>query len=942
MAGHHFISYSPVDGLKFALDLCDELTKGPPSHLVWLDKRELQPGDDWDEQIDQAIRDCESLLFVMTQDSVEPQSVCKQEWTRALKFKKPIIPLLLYKRADMPFGLGRRQYIDFTGEFKPALAQLRARLHQLASPVGVLQALQDRLADAQRDLRRANDAEERGRIESEIALLQQQIKGQQGPVTDPVGTARRVEERVAHDLERERQPEKPLSGATRTKFINPPPGVAPGYFQNRFIETKLIGDFVKDEAKRLLTVVGRAGIGKTALVCRVLKALESGRLPDDGGPLFVDGIVYLSATGSRRVTFPDLYADLTELTPENAGKELEALYKDVRATTEAKMRALLAAFPRGRVVVLLDNFEDVIDSATENIRDSEVNEALFALLQLPHHAVKVILTTRIASRSLMLAQPALAARLNLEEGLESPHAENILRELDIDGTVGLKTAPLELLAEARQRTRGYPRALEALFAILSADRYTTLPEVLNDAKKFLPEHVVEKLVGEAFSRLDPAAEKVMQALAVYGRPVPSTAIDYLLQPYLPGVDSGLILNRLGNMHFARREERRYYLHPVDRAYALERIPEGDEFDRYETEEPSFTRYALRERAADYFQEVRKPRAEWKTINDLAPQLDEFDLRCEAQDYDTAAGVLLDIDFDYLLLWGHSREVVKLHERLQGRLDDPNLKQDSLGSLGNAYYRIGRTRNALDCCEQALAIARETGDRNNEGSWLGNLGNCYADLGQTQQAIEHYQQALAIARETGDRNAEGSCLGNLAEVLSDKGHYAEAIQRAMESVQIGDGISSPNLSSYGNGYLALAYLYSGNLSAAHTAANAARQHDEPLNNHYVSSLSGIIALQQGDRALARQAFSVALGQADTLLSGSAQHYAALDSKGLALCGLALTETPNRVSEAMATFRAARAIIKASGVMRRVLRLFDALSVADIDGILTSVRGAAAGE
>src|SRR5262249_6095628 len=208
---------------------------------------------------------------------------------------------------------------------------------------------------------------------------------------------------------------------------------------------------------------------------------------------------------------------------------------------------------------------------------------------------------------------------------------------------------------------------------------------------------------------------------------------------------GPILNRLVNMHFARREERRYYLHPVDRAYALERVPEGDEFDRYDTEESAFTRYALRDRAADYFQEVRKPRAEWKTINDLAPQLDEFDLRCEGEDYDTAASLLLDIDFDYLQLWGHSRQVVKLHERLRGKISDPQLNGNSLGNLGTAYSQIGRTHDSIKCYQQALAIARETGNRNDEGSCLGNLGSRYADLGQTQQAIEHYQQALAIAR-----------------------------------------------------------------------------------------------------------------------------------------------------------------------------------------------------
>ena len=51
-------------------------------------------------------------------------------------------------------------------------------------------------------------------------------------------------------------------------------------------------------------------------------------------------------------------------------------------------------------------------------------------------------------------------------------------------------------------------------------------------------------MGEAFSRLDPAAQQAMQALAIYGRPVTPAAVDYLLQPYLPGVNSAPVLNRL--------------------------------------------------------------------------------------------------------------------------------------------------------------------------------------------------------------------------------------------------------------------------------------------------------------------------------------------------------------------------------------------------------------
>ena len=60
-------------------------------------------------------------------------------------------------------------------------------------------------------------------------------------------------------------------------------------------------------------------------------------------------------------------------------------------------------------------------------------------------------------------------------------------------------------------------------------------------------------MGEAFSRLGTAAQMVMQALAAYARPVTPTAVNYLLQPHLSGVDSASVLSRLVNMQFARRE-----------------------------------------------------------------------------------------------------------------------------------------------------------------------------------------------------------------------------------------------------------------------------------------------------------------------------------------------------------------------------------------------------
>jgi tetratricopeptide (TPR) repeat protein len=788
MPNHHFISYSTIDALDFALKLGDALVAGPLSFQIWLDKRQLRLGEDWDEQLAEAIKICESIIFVMTRDSVQPNCTCKQEWTRGLKYKKPVIPIRLHADAELPFRLEPRQFIDFTGNFETGLARLRQHLQWLASPAGALQALKYRLADAQRDLQREKDPQQQIRIQEDLAQLQKQIAEQQRLVDDPQGTAQRVAASIAAGLEREPQKSRERDEA-RTKFINPPPLTAPNYFQDRFVETRLIIDFLADDSRRVLTVVGRGGVGKTAMLCRLLKALEHGHLPDDLGALPVDGIVYLSAAGTRRVNVPNLFADLLELLPEAAARHLEALYKDPHAGTGAKMSALLAAFPAGRVVLLLDNFEDVVDSEILGLRDAELEEALCALLTLPSHAIKVIITTRIAPRPLLLVQPARQMRLDLDEGLESPFAENILRAMDVDGKVGLKTAPPELLDEARRRTRGFPRGLEALFAILSADRDTTLREILDNAGNrsavfqtaplsgaLLPENVVRDLVGEAFDRLELTAQKVMQALAIYGRPVTPTAVDYLLQPFLTGINSAPVLSRLVNMHFVRKEAGRYYLHPVDREYALARVPHGEDGDREVLDDKTpFTQIALADRGANYFAETRLPRENWKTLNDLSPQLAEIDLRCAAEDYDTAAIVLLSIDYDCLLLWGHYRLMVELHERLQGKINDKTLGCNSVNNLCLAYQSIGQMWKAITSIEQALKSAREMKKRHAEGALLNSLGGCYYELGQTTRAIECYEQALVIAREIGNRRDEGACLGSLGLYYSALGQIARAIE-----------------------------------------------------------------------------------------------------------------------------------------------------------------------
>ena len=90
----------------------------------------------------------------------------------------------------------------------------------------------------------------------------------------------------------------------------------------------------------------------------------------------------------------------------------------------------------------------------------------------------------------------------------------------------------------------------------------------------------------------------------------------------------------------------------------------------------------------------------------------------------------------------------------------------MGSLGQAYYRMGHYQEALTAAGPALVTARQIEDRQAEASHVNSLGLVYDNLGQKPKAIEYYQQALAIARDLSNRQDEGIYLGNLGTVFAE--------------------------------------------------------------------------------------------------------------------------------------------------------------------------------
>jgi tetratricopeptide (TPR) repeat protein len=1008
----YFISYSPADALEPALRLHDALRVGPPKLDAWLDKRRLRAAFHWDSQLADALAAAKAVLFVMTPDSVGAQSRCKVEWSEALQNCKPVYPLRFDRTVSLPLQLNDTQWIDFTGDFEDGLAALRQELTWLESPEGELQLMRWRLLEAERERLRSQDPTRLTALDQEIAYLKAQL-GPQGAPRDQDRGIRPVDRRFAEGMTGEEPTRRGRIVRGRIRFLRAIPDYGPDCFQDRNIQTDQLKKFLGRDDSRVATIIGRPGVGKTAMLCRLLKRLEEAKEAPE-----LDAVAWFAAQTQQRLTTTELLTDLGRLLAEEEVRPLDLTLRSPDVSPEAKLGLLLGALRDARVLVVIDNFEELIDPITSEIRDHELQEILRALLHLPRHGVKVVLTTRMAPRSMLQDQPFRQLRLDLP-GLAFPDVVRLFEEWDPAGDLGLRTAPEAELRTAWTRTGGNPRALEKLYAILLSDRDTSLAELLAD---LLPETAAEALIGEAFRRLDPPAQLVLQALAVYGWPIPLEAVEYLLLPYNQELQPRPLLARLMGLHLAAKQGERYFLPEADRKWIMRTIPAGEEGDA--TSVPvRLTQAALLYRAAYWCAENAVPDDKVKGLDDLWPRLAEMDLRIGGRDDEGAFWILRGIDTRHLLPWGQGRLVLELHQRFEGKLQHPLLEQARLTMMGRAsqqlglhpeaieyyqaalaiverlnnplgqkriltnlggcYYQLGQTKLALREYKRALLIAKSLGSKSEEAAPRSGMCLCYGEAGQFRRAINQHNRAQRIAKDTGNRQLEaeelanlgffhgqlgdterglalleeayalasdlrhlvvvGHCLADSADLLIDLDRIPEAIERASKAVRIGEEIGNPPLTCEAGHALALAHLRMGELSRARSAADLATSYStgQPRSHTYFV-LQGVIASRQHDRMGAMESFGRASGQATSLLEEDADAYAAWDSKGLAMVGVAACGYQERLDDARAAFRAARGITSELGVVRRIGRILDELAPADPHGFARGIRPLATGD
>ncbi len=177
--------------------------------------------------------------------------------------------------------------------------------------------------------------------------------------------------------------------------------------------------------------------------------------------------------------------------------------------------------------------------------------------------------------------------------------------------------------------------------------------------------------------------------------------------------------------------------------------------------------------------------------------------------------------------------------------DPRLQAGVLAALGILHREQGRMTEARDLLGKARVLAGAAGDRRAEGGIDHTLGLLHREQGDVDDARAHFERALAIARAMGDEREEGIVLGSLGLLESEQGESEPARQHLEAALAIARKAVDRGLEG-----AVLANL--GNLESDKGLREEARQHT-----------AAALAIHQavGNRRLA----GIALGNLGALLS-----------------------------------------------------------------------------
>lgn len=535
---------------------------------------------------------------------------------------------------------------------------------------------------------------------------------------------------------------------------------------------------VRRPGTRLLTLTGPGGVGKTRLAIAAGTALL-----DD----FCDGVFFVPL---ETITDPSLM-----ITQVARSLNIEA----PRGKSKSLMDALKAYLRDQQILLILDNFEQLIHSA------SMIAELLQATSNL-----KVLVTSREALNVYgevrytvpELSRPDPDVPPPLEQVSQWPALELFVQRVQArhpEFVVNEKN--LTAIMQICHRLDGLPLAIELAAAqvrLLSPTQ--ELPQldyelkVLKDTSQNRPsrQKTLWNAIDWSYQLLPETEREIFRQLAVFGREWSLEAAqavcgnDNLLASLEDLVDKSLLRyvgqGKWGGARFQM-------LQPV-REYALDRLAEGGETEQAQRRHATYflkmTQQAEAEMGGpehmDWIHRIRQERENLQIA---------LQWMWDQEETDMALNLLGAVwrYYNLLNIWDETKDWM---ERLLAR--GANLK--SIGKvktlwgaawLSNHYSEFVR---AMQWAEQGLVLARQLGDQRLIGLMLQNVADGLYRLGRSEQALVYLEESLSLFRQMDNQEEIAWVLYHIAVTLAESGNLTRANETIQNSLTIFRAIHHP--------------------------------------------------------------------------------------------------------------------------------------------------------
>jgi len=523
---------------------------------------------------------------------------------------------------------------------------------------------------------------------------------------------------------------------------------------------------------RLVTLTGPGGTGKTRL------ALQSAAETVDRFP---DGVYYVDLA--------------SVLDPGLVASEI-AMVLDVTQSADPPLERLKRSLSGRRILLLLDNFEQVLAAAPL------VGELLRAAPEL-----RALVTSRAALRVSgerefpvpPLGVPDLA-HLPEPQQLDQFEAVVLFREraraAQPDFSITADNA--RAVAEIAVRLDGLPLALE-----LAAARTKLLPpqaivsrlssRFLVGGSRDLPtrQQTLKDTIAWSYDLLSAPVQRLFDCLSVF-----SGGCGLEEAEAVCGAESSAdVLDGLGvliDQSLLRQEEVRGESHfrmlETIREFAAERLEaRGERAELRRRHAAAYT--ALAERAAPHF--LARTRLEW--LDRI--ELEHENLRAaiawslEEKDADTSLRLGASL-WRFWQIRGHLHEGwerIQSIRKLGG--GTPQLRAAALEAAGGISYWRGDFESAKACYREALGIERERGDPKAIANALLNLGTVVAE-NDYEGARVMLDEGMQLYRSVGDQVGEARIWWGMADAEFMKGDWPKVVEYLDQCLPVFRAVDDP--------------------------------------------------------------------------------------------------------------------------------------------------------